>query len=212
MECPLCPNANRIHPEVPIFPEGTPIPMATLACGHQVHTHCLINEFVNNYARTRCGTCDHRVVEERVRDFYDTYERPGPNAARLWAESEEFRNDVRELKKRQLKYGKVKREFNSAARIIKTRFLENIRTSLEVIHDQKQTSINEYKRIPCKRVYTTLGNSCVSKLNQIRGAYGIGFWELRRQLRDIPDAPKISDSTHYYRWRLNPRYFFRIKI
>jgi hypothetical protein len=187
--------------------------MATLSCGHQVHTHCLINEFVNNYARTQCETCGERVVEQRVQNFYDTHEgRPVPNAARLWAESEEFRNDVIEFKKRQLKYNKVKREFNSAAAAIKSRFLENIRTSLELIRDQKQTAMNEYKRIPCKRTHTTLGNHCVRKLNQIRGAYGIGFWELRRQLADIPGAPKISDSSHYYRWRSTPRYFFRIKI
>jgi hypothetical protein len=169
-----------------------------------------LNEFVNNYARTRCGTCDQRVIEERVHEFYDNA-RPRQSVAHLWANSEEFRNDVKELKKRHLKYNKVKREFKSAANTIKTRFLENIRTSLEVIRDQKQSSINEYKRIPCKKVYNTTGNSCVRKINQIRGAYGIGPWDLRRGLRDIEGAPKFPD-TQYYRWRETARYFFRVKI
>jgi hypothetical protein len=210
MECPLCPNNQRIHPEAPAI-EGD-VPMSTLMCGHQVHTHCLINEFVNNYARTRCGTCEQRVVEQRVQDFYDNNTgRANPNIAQLWAESEEFRNDLRELKKRQLKYNKVKREFNSAATTIKDRFLENVRTSLEIIRDQKQVAKNEYNRIPCKRTYTSLGNSCTRKLNQIRGAYGVGLWDLREQLPNIPGTPKFSQS-RYYRWAINPTYFFRIRI
>jgi hypothetical protein len=211
MQCPLCPNADRIHPEAPVYPEGN-APMSTLPCGHQVHTHCLINEFVNNYARTRCGTCDARVVEERVQNFYDNGDgRPRQTVVNLWATSEEFRNDIKELKKRQLKYNRIKREFNSAAKGIKDRFLNNIRTSMEVIRDQKQVAKNEYRRIPCKRVFNTLGNSFIRKLNQIRGAYGIGPWELRRYLPDIPGAPKFTD-TSYYRWRSNPAYFFRIRI
>ena len=212
MQCPLCPNADRIHPEPPVFPEGTPPPMATLLCGHQVHTHCLINEFVNNYARARCGECDARVVEERVQVFFDNGDgRPRNTVANLWNNSEEFRNDIRELKKRQLKYSKIKREFNSAAKTVKDRFLENIRTSIEVIRDQKQVAKADYRRIPCKRAFNTLGNSFIRKCNQIRGAYGIGAWELSRQLADIPGAPKFS-QTHYYRWRLTPAYFFRISI
>jgi hypothetical protein len=212
MECPLCPNADRIHPEAPVF-EGQ-VPMATLACGHQVHTHCLINEFVNNYARVRCGTCEQRVVEERIYDFYDNHpaRRNGQTIAQLWATSEEFRNDVKELKKRQLKFNKVKKEFNFAANTIKARFLENIRTSLEMIKDQKQVATNEYKRIQSKRMHTSLGNSCVRKLNQIRGAYGVGFWDLRRELSEIPGAPKFTKNCYYYRWRSNARYFFRLKL
>jgi len=211
MQCPLCPNEERIHPEAPVYPEGQ-VPMATLACGHQVHTHCLINEFVNNYARTRCGTCEARVVEERVQDFYDNGDgRTRPTVANLWATSEEFRNDIKELKKRQLAFNKAKKSFNSDSKAIKDRFLENIRTSMEVIRVQKQVATANYKRIPSKRLYNTLGNSCVRKLNQIRGAYGVGPWELRRQLADIAGTPKFSDS-HYYRWRSTPAYFFRIRI
>lgn len=210
MECPLCPNEQRIHPEAPVF-EGE-APMSTLMCGHQVHTHCLINEFVNNYARSRCGICEQRVVEERVQDFYDNNTGRGdPNVAHLWANSEEFRNDIKELKKRQLKYNRIKKEFNSAASIIKARFLENVRTSLEIIRDQKQAATNEYKRIPSKRSHTTLGNSVARKINQIRGTYGIGLWDLRRQLPNIPGTPKLT-QTPYYRWTINPRYFFRIRI
>ena len=188
--------------------------MSTLMCGHQVHTHCLLNEMANSHVRAECGECRERVIEERVVTFYDTYDRPrnGQTIAQLWTNSEEFRNDIKELKKRQIKYNKIKKEFNSAARIIKDRFLENIRTSVELIRDQRQASMNEYKRIPSKRIHTTLGNSCVRKLNQIRGAYGVGFWDLRRQLADIPGAPKFSDTCHYYRWRSTARYFFRIKI
>ena len=212
MECPLCPNENRIHPEPPTY-EGE-APMSTLPCGHQVHTHCLLNELAHNHVRAECGECHERVIEERIVTFYDNYidRRINGNVAQLWNNSEEFRNDIKELKKRQLKYNKVKKEFNSAANIIKTRFLENIRTSLEVIRDQKQTSINEYKRIPSKRIHTALGNSCISKLNQIRGAYGVGFWDLRRQLADIPGAPKFSDTRYYQRWRSTARYYFRVKI
>lgn len=210
MNCQLCPNEERIHPE-PVF-EGPP-PMSTLMCGHQVHTHCLLNEMANHHVRAVCGTCNQRIIEERVITFYDMYERPGNGrtVARLWAESEEFRNDIKELKKRQLKYNKIKREFNSAANTIKARFLENIRTSLEIIKDQRQSATNEYKRIQSKRMYTTLGNSCVSKLNQIRGTYGLGLWELREQLANIEGAPKFP-QTGYYRWRSNPRYFFRVKL
>ena len=211
MNCPLCPNENRVHPEAPVF--DAEAPMSTLMCGHQVHTHCLLNEMATNHVRAECGECNQRVIEERVITFYDTYDRMrNGNVAQLWANSEEFRNDVKELKKRQLKYNKVKKEFNSAANIIKARFLENIRTSLEVIREQKQASINEYKRIPSKRSHTTLGNSCIRKLNQIRGAYGVGFWDLRRQLADIPGTPKFSDTRHYYRWRSTARYLFRVKI
>lgn len=187
--------------------------MSTLPCGHQVHTHCLINEFVNNYARTTCGTCQQRVVEERVHQFYDNGNgRPRQTVAHLWNTSEEFRNDIKELKQRQLKYNRVKKEFKSAADVIKSRFKENIRTSLEVIRDQKRASITEYKRIPCKRTYNSLGNSCVRKINQIHGTYGIGPWDIRRNLRDIPGAPKFSETNHYYRWRASARYFFRVKI
>jgi hypothetical protein len=212
MECPLCPNENRVHPEAPVF-DGE-APMSTLMCGHQVHTHCLLNELATNHVRAECGECNERVIEERVITFYDNYDRPrnGQTIAQLWANSEEFRNDIKELKKKQLKYNKIKREFNSEANIIKARFLENIRTSLEVIRGQRQAGINEYKRIPCKRTHTSLGNACMRKLNQIRGAYGYGFWDLRRQLADIPGAPKFSDTRYYHRWRLTARYFFRIKL
>ena len=211
MECPLCPNENRIHPEAPVF-DGEP-PMSTLMCGHQVHTHCLLNELANSHVRAECGECNVRIIQDRVVTFYDNYDRPrnGQTIAQLWANSEEFRNDIKDLKKKQLKYSKIKKEFNSAASIIKTRFLENIRTSLEVIRDQRQTAINEYKRIPSKRNHTNLGNSCVRKLNQIRGTYGYGYWDLRRQLAEIQGAPKFTEN-HYYRWRLTARYFFRIKI
>lgn len=210
MQCPLCPNEDRLHPEAPVF-EGE-VPMATLACGHQVHTHCLINEFVNNYARTRCGTCEQRVVEERVQDFYDNGNgRPRQSVAHLWNNSEEFRNDIRDLKKRQLAHNKLRKEFKSAASVIRTRFLENIRTSMEVIREQKEVAKRDYRRIPCKRAYNTLGRSSIRKLNQIRGTYGIGPWELRRDLRDIPGAPKFSDI-HYYKWRETPQYFFRIRL
>ena len=210
MQCPLCPNEDRLHPEAPVF-EGE-VPMATLACGHQVHTHCLINEFVNNYARTRCGACEQRIVEERVQDFYDGGNgRPRQSIADLWANSEEFRNDIRDLKKRQLAHNKLRKEFKAAASVIRTRFLENIRTSMEVIRDQKEVAKRDYRRIPCKRAYNTLGRSSIRKLNQVRGTYGIGPWELRRELADIPGAPKFSDI-HYYRWKETPQYFFRIRL
>jgi len=208
MQCPWCPTDPANAPEHTLTPES---PMSTLPCGHAVHTHCLINHFVQNYMRATCGTCQARVVEDRIDNFYNYNERPRTNIANLWATSEEFRNDIKELKKRYLAFHKIHKVHNSSVRALQNRFKENINLSLETIKQQKHAITQEYRRLPTKREHSRLITNCYRKLNQIRGAYNVSYWELRNELRDIAGAPKFNQA-NYYKWRYNPRYFFRVRL
>jgi hypothetical protein len=135
------------------------------------------------------------------------------NVQQLWAENQEFRNDVKECKKRFLAYRKDSGIFSKASSVIKENYLQNIATSVALIKDQKRVAINEFKRIPSKRSFISKGGSFHRKLNQIRAIYVVYYSQLRDGLERCERAPKFpSRTTIYYRWKYNPTYFFRIRI
>ena len=219
MDCCLCPNPE----EIPLYPPLTQDiehPMATLRCSHQAHTHCLVNRMIISRAEVFCKLCEVDAINPGTREFYDYHNfrdvrerEQANNIERLWRESDEFRKDVKDCKKRLLAYKKEGVVFSKASAVIKRNFLENIQTSIALIKDQKRVATQEFKRIPSRRGFLSKGNSFHRKLNQMRAIYGLRYLELRDGLRRCQGAPKFPyRSTLYCRWKFNPTYFFRTRI
>jgi len=214
--CSLCPRTHEERRAVPEPPDLDEAPMSDLRCGHQVHTHCLINRMYGQRLNAICEECQVTIMREEEVTFYrDRYDEDGrvihATVSNLWANNEEFRNDVKEYKKLNIKMGKIQRIYARELKELKNRFKQNVLTSIAVINDQKRQAINELNALESRKLYKRSGSAVCRKLNTLRRKWDISSWSLR-ELNDIEGAPKIDRSMVYYRWRMAPKYIFRLKI
>jgi len=216
--CSLCPEEHG--PPQPNLDEPA---FSDLRCGHQVHTHCLITFVLSmrlrrNAAHTAtCAICEIPLVDGETIQYYENLyndnERPQrrKTVKELWETNPEFKKDIKAYKKAMTEFNSSYRVFNKEARVIRTRFLENIDTSLQLIRDQKRVSTQEFKRIPSKRIFMSKTARLSRLKNQLRAIYGISLWDIADGLREIEGAPKIRRN-FFYAWKLRPASFFRIRI
>jgi len=224
--CSFCPEEGAEVGTVPPQPENlAAAAMANLRCGHQVHTHCLLNNVIRVRLRYRnanditCAQCDIPLVETNVIEYFqdlyerDDDERPRRNTVRnLWENSQEFRDDIKKYKKSITEYNKASRNFMKEAMVVKNRFLQNIETSVQLIKDQKRVATQEFNRIASKRLFRSKTAICSRIKNQLRAQYDIPTWEIADSLRQIEGAPKINRRAYFYQWRCSARWMFRIRL
>jgi hypothetical protein len=217
--CSLCPDEHG-----PPQPNLEDPAFSDLRCGHQVHTHCLITFILSmrlrrNAAHTgTCAICDIPLVDAETIEYYEGIyegnERPQrrKTVKELWETSAEFKSDIKKYKKLMTEYNRAFTVFNREAKVVRTRFLENVDTSVQLIRDQKRVSVQEYNRIASKRLFMAKSAGLTRLKNLIRGTYAISLWDIADGLREIEGAPKINRRSYYYSWRMRSSSFFRIKI
>jgi len=210
--CSLCPRTDLERGRLPEPPELDGAPMSNLRCGHEVHTHCLINQLYLGRRHAACSECQVTIMREEAIEFYrDMYQNDaGQTVATLWANNEEFRNDIKEYKKLSGKLTQVKRVYTKELKVIKDRFKQNVITSIEVINDQKRQAIADLKALDSRKKFQRAGSAIGRKLIYFRRKWDISSWGLR-QLNDIEGAPKITRVV-YSRWGSSPKYIFRLKL
>ena len=216
--CSLCPEENG-----PPQPNMEDPAFSDLRCGHQVHTHCLITFILSmrlrrNAAHTAtCAICDIPLVDgqtiEYYENMYDGNEQPQRRRTvkELWETNGEFKKDIKAYKKAMTEFNSSYRVFNKEAKTIRTRFLQNIDTSIQLIKDQKRVSTQEFKRIQSRRIFMAKSTRLNRLKNQIRAIYGISLWDIADSLKEIEGAPKIRRA-FYYSWKIRADSFFRIRI
>jgi len=214
--CSLCPRTDNERRGVPEPPELDEAPMSDLRCGHQVHTHCLINQMYLRRLAATCQECEVTIMREEEAEFYreryDDYGRVARNTvADLWANNEEFRNDVKEYKKLSGKATVTQRVYARELKEVKNRFKQNVLTSMAVINDQKRQATLELNALESRKVYKKAGAAIARKLNHFRRKWDVSGWGLR-ELNDIEGAPKIPRHMVHYRWRMAPKYIFRLRL
>lgn len=214
--CSLCPTTDEERRAIPEPPELDEAPMSDLRCGHQVHTHCLINRLYIGRIRATCEECQVTIMRDEeaafFRDRYEDYGRIVRNTvADLWANNEEFRNDVKEYKKLIGKVITTKRIYAKELKVIKDRFKQNVLTSVEVINDQKRQAVNALNALESRKIFKRAGSAMGRKLIYFRRKWEVNSWALR-ELNDIEGAPKITRSVLYSRWGSSPKYIFRLKL
>ena len=167
--------------------------------------------------RATCAICEIPLVDAETityyENLYDDNEQPQrrKTVKELWETNPEFKKDIKAYKKAMTEFNVSYRAFNKEAKVIRTRFLQNIDTSVQLIRDQKRVSTQEFKRIPSKRVFMTKSNKLTRLKNQLRAIYGMSLWDIADALKEIEGAPKIR-RTFYYSWKVRPNSFFRIRI
>ena len=215
--CSMCPEEGEgIIPQ----PDLTEAAHSDLRCGHQVHTHCLINMIITMRLRHHapidmaCEQCQVPIIDADILEFFNVHERNHrrTNTVReLWETNEQFKKDIKAYKKATTEYNKAYRAFNRDARVVRTRYLQTIDPSIQFIRDQKRVASQEYNRIATKRAFLSKGAILTRIKNTIRRNYTASFWDIVDGLREIEGAPKIRRLV-YYSWRLRPTSFFRVRI
>lgn len=214
--CSLCPRTDEERRAIPEPPQLDEAPMSDLRCGHQVHTHCLINRLYIRRIRATCEECQVTIMREEeaafYRNRYDEYDRVTRNTvADLWANNEEFRNDVKEYKKLTSKMVSTQRVYSKELKVLKDRFKQNVLTSIAVINDQKRQAIADLKALDSRKKFQRAGGAISRKLHSFRRKWDLSAWSLR-DLNDIQGAPKMPRQIMYYRWRCAPKYIFRLRL
>jgi hypothetical protein len=214
--CTLCPTTDEQRTTVPEPPELEGAPMSNLRCGHQVHTHCLINQLYLVRRNAACADCGANIMRDEAVEFYremyyNDRDTVRETVANLWANNEEFRNDVKEYKKLSGKLLKIQRVYSRELKVIKNRFKENVLTSVAVINDQKRQAIADLKALESRKLYKRAGSAATRKLVYFRRKWDVTSWGLRG-LNDIQGAPKITRGIIYSRWGSSPKYIFRLKL
>ncbi len=214
--CSMC----RDDVDLPQRPNIQTEPLASLRCGHQVHTACLIHDlYWVNGMNTLCNLCNTTIIEEPLFTYYAdrVQERNGGHVidARvrtLWQENEEFRKDVKVIKKMSnMRNGAFKRLFTQI-KVIKKTFNANIKSSVEFIKDQQRVLKQAHKQIN-KTEYRTRNNAFTRCTDALKNKYNISVWDLRA-LETIPGTPNFSRKAmggRYY-WQLKASYLTRLRL
>jgi len=217
--CSLCPEVGNGPPQ----PNLDDPAFSDLRCGHQVHTHCLLTFVLSMRIRRHaahtatCAICDIPLVDGETIQYYENLYEDNEQPQRrktvkeLWETNPEFKNDIKAYKKAMTEFNVSYRAFNKEAKVIRTRFLQNVDTSVQLIRDQKRVSVQEFKRIQSRRIFMSKSNRLTRLKNQIRAIYGMSLWDIADALKDIEGAPKIRRA-FYYSWKIRPDSFFRIRI
>ena len=195
-------------------------PLASLRCGHQVHTACLIHDsYWVNGMNAVCNLCNTTIIEEPLFTYYAdrVQERNGENfidrrIRALWQENEEFRKDVKVIKKMSnMRNGAFKRLY-SQIKVLKNTFRENIKPSVEFIKDQQRLLKQAHKKIS-KTEYTKRNNAFRRCADALKNKYNISLWDLRA-LETIAGTPNFSRKAmggRYY-WQLKASYLTRLRL
>lgn len=213
-QCSLCPTTPAEMARRPDPPANQPF--ATLPCNHIVHTHCLIHTLCTTKQETSCGNCNARVLRQEDLTFYqhlyeDDYElRRRATVENLWRNSEEFRKEILVYKKMMGKANTANLQYRRDLRLIKNEYKQNTITSVELIKLQKAIAIKKYKVLESVKNYRRAGQAAERVLRRIKTLWDVDQWSLRN-LNNIDGAPRITRN-RYYRWGLNPRYLFRIRV
>ena len=214
--CSMCPDEINLQERPNIQTE----PLASLACGHQVHTSCLLHGvYWLNGMNTACNLCNTRVIEGPFADFYADRDNERNRAAtidrrvrNLWQENEEFRKDVKNIKKMaSMRNGAFNRLYTNI-KVIKRTFHENIKSSIEFIKDQQRVFKQAHKQIS-KTEYRARQNAFTKCNDELKNKYNISVWDLRA-LETIADTPNFSRKAigcRYY-WRLQTSYLTRLRL
>ena len=214
--CSMCPEEGEGIPQ----PDLAEAAHSDLRCGHQVHTHCLINMIITMRLRHHapidmaCEQCQVPIIDADTLEFFNGNERNPrrTNTVReLWETNEQFKKDIKAYKKATTEYNKAYRAFNRDARVVRTRYLQTIDPSIQFIRDQKRVATQEFNRIATKRAFLSKGAILTRIKNTIRRNYTASFWDIVDGLREIQGAPNIRRLV-YYSWRLRPTSFFRVRI
>ena len=164
-----------------------------------------------------CAICEIPLLDGDTIQYYENlYENDGRPERRktvkeLWETNAEFKKDIKAYKKAMTEFNVSYRAFNKEAKVIRTRFLQNIDTSVQLIRDQKRVSTQEFKRIVSRRIFMSKSNRLTRLKNQLRAIYGMSLWDIADALKEIEGAPKIRRG-FYYSWKIRPNSFFRIRI
>jgi hypothetical protein len=214
--CSMCPN-DRNLPERPNIQTE---PLASLRCGHQVHTACLIHDsYWVNGMNAVCNLCNANIIEEPLALYYAdrVLERNrgdfiDARVRTLWQENEEFRKDVKLIKKMAtMRNGAFKRLFTQMKAIKKT-FHENIKSSVEFIKDQQRLLKQAHKQIS-KTEYRTRNNAFRRCSEQLKTKYNVAVWDLRAldTIAGTPNCSRKAMGGRYY-WQLKASYLTRLRL
>jgi hypothetical protein len=168
----------------------------TLRCTHIVHTHCFLQQLLNDRALpfdVLCPSCTRPPI-----DYIAPEEDAEVRTARLWNTNEVFRDDVHEFLVKLKAYQKLLKPYRSARKACVDTFKETVKLPVEFIKDQKRMCKRAISAIPGHAQFTKAARAYSRKKNQIRDIYRI--WNLR-YLNTVPGAPKIPTNlrSHYFR-------------
>ena len=216
--CSMCPRTDedrRNTPEAPELLDGAP--MSMLKCGHQVHTHCLLNIVNIMNTNASCRECGDRVMsDEAIHYFMNRYENFNNNTQinilrNLW-NNEDFRNDVKEYKKLIGNTTRISVIYKREIKQITNRFKQNTLISTEVIKNYRREAMNEMKMAPSKKEYRKQLNSLNRYISQMTRKWDISAYSLR-ELNNIDGAPRIPIHNFYRKqYRLSSKYLFGIRL
>jgi hypothetical protein len=215
--CSLCPRAEEIqnYPEYPQPLENAP--MAMLSCGHQVHTHCLLNRCYYGRNEETCNECGTLLVSEETIEFFrGRYDRRNmhytENVRTLWENNEEFRKDIHEYKKIIGRLRSMSTLYSKDVKVVKNRFKQNILTSVEMIKEQKREATMNINRFASKKNYRSSLYSYTRMYSKLLRKWDISFSSLT-ELNNIVGAPKIPRISKYrHMRRFLPKFLFNIRI
>lgn len=168
----------------------------TLRCTHVVHTHCFLQQLMNDRALPSdvlCPSCTQPPI-----DYFAAEEDAETRTTRLWNTSEVFREDVHELLAKRKVYNKLLKPYRSLRKACLDTFKQTITIPVEFIRDQKRLCKRALTAIPGHLEFTRASRAYSRKRNEMRDVYRI--WNLR-YLNNVPGAPKIPATfrTHYFR-------------
>jgi len=229
--CSLCPEVQGEHGPQPETLDGAA--WSNLNCGHTVHTHCLLSRCILNAIRTidtlafrrnipTCPECNEIMIREDVYLYYETvFNHEQPRRTRptteivkeLWYKNEMFREDIKEYKKSITQYRKSFSLLKKDLKVVRTNFLENIKSSSEFIKDQQRIARQSYNRLGSKKGFTSALSKCSRLKTLLRNRYDVSMWDIHEGLRNIKGAPKFQNRWRYnYPWRLRAKHYFRVRL
>lgn len=203
-EAPTETDANRcwlcetIEPP-PEFPfEGPGAARIQLRCGCSFHTSCWLlqidhtdSSWVQDFDVYSCPACNEHVFSEEMNAWSIKLntEPPRKKASEVWATSEEFRRDVREVLSLHKQYKQVKKSYETSMKAVKEGFRDRVKMPIEAIKEEYKRSLKEARHLPGRAKTTQLYNEINTKLRRLK-TYGIKFTLLHSDLQSVPDAPK----------------------
>ena len=168
----------------------------TLRCTHVIHTHCFLQQLMNNRALPSdvvCPSCTRSPI-----DYFAAEEDAETRVRRLWNTSEVFREDIYELLAKGKTYTTLLKSYKSLRKGCIDNFKQMIKIPIEFIKDQKRLCKRAITAIPGHLTFMRSEKAYSRKMREVRDVYGI--WNIR-YLNNVAGAPKVPLQlrTHYFR-------------
>lgn len=189
-------------------------PKTELLCGHFFHTECVIYEWEDHL---RCPQCNIPLFTEEIRETIyarkvQREERKERRILQLMDMNEEFKKDIRLLKKEITHTRKAKNTFIKFGVDKKRVFQDNIRDIKSLLKVKKQEAIRELKVSSEMKVWKSARSRLQRKVNLFEQKYpSLTLRELMkiRSLK-LPTSWNYRQlmNTYSYRYRLHS--WFRI--